>query len=185
MPLCGSSRCGCALVSLATASGEISGVLPTIDVAGSGTPASPWNLTLNDEWVTKVADLLTNIKAAGVATAQSTSSTSYVDLTTVGPSVTCKTGTTAVVIFGAWVNNNTNAALAYFAVAVSGATTVAAADAKGVYYLEAQTGSGETASNVVLFTGLTPGNNTFTLKYRVSSGTGNFSDRTIAVIPLV
>jgi hypothetical protein len=56
MPLCGSSRCGCALVSVPAASGAIDGFLPTIDVAGNGTPASPWNLTLNDDWVAAMVE---------------------------------------------------------------------------------------------------------------------------------
>jgi hypothetical protein len=34
---------------------EIDGAFPTIDVAGNGTGASPWNLTLNDEWAGAVA----------------------------------------------------------------------------------------------------------------------------------
>lgn len=67
MPLCGSSYCGCALVSVAATSGTINGDLPTIDVAGSGTPGSPWNLTLNDEWADEVANAI-NGMVAGVHT---------------------------------------------------------------------------------------------------------------------
>lgn len=58
MPLCGSSTCGCALVSVPAAAGALNSQLPTIDVAGNGTPASPWNLTLNDEWVTEALQRL-------------------------------------------------------------------------------------------------------------------------------
>lgn len=62
MALCGSSFCGCALVSIPATEGAIGAVLPTIDVAGNGTAASPYNLTLNDEWVALVAELLNNLK---------------------------------------------------------------------------------------------------------------------------
>jgi hypothetical protein len=37
------------------------------------------------------------------------------------------------------------------------------------------------SSRLVLLTGLTAGSNTFTLKYRVGGGTGNFYDRDIIV----
>ena len=76
--LCGSSFCGCAIVSVPAASGAINGALPTIDVAGNGTSASPWNLTLNSQWVAEVAAVagnwitytatLTNITAGTGAT---------------------------------------------------------------------------------------------------------------------
>jgi hypothetical protein len=55
MPLCGSSSCGCAVVSVPATSGAINGALPAIDVAGNGAPTSPWNLTLNDEWAAALA----------------------------------------------------------------------------------------------------------------------------------
>ena len=53
--LCGSSFCGCAIVSVPASSGSIGGALPTIDVNGNGTSASPWNLTLNTQWAGKLA----------------------------------------------------------------------------------------------------------------------------------
>ena len=40
------------------------------------------------------------------------------------------------------------------------------------------------ASYTDLLTGLSAGSTTFTLKYRVTAGTGTFTNRTIAVIPL-
>lgn len=70
--------------------------------------------------------------------------------------------------------------------AVSGATTIAVSDNWGLYW------SGATASNVNRWgvcrrvTGLTPGSNTFTMKY-ASGGSGNtstFSRREIIVMPL-
>jgi len=46
--------CGCAIVSVPATAGDIDGHFPTIDVAGNGTTASPWNLTINDEWAGSV-----------------------------------------------------------------------------------------------------------------------------------
>jgi len=51
MPLCGATVCGCAVTSVPATVGELDGFLPTIDVAGNGTTISPWNFTLNDDWI--------------------------------------------------------------------------------------------------------------------------------------
>jgi hypothetical protein len=40
------------------------------------------------------------------------------------------------------------------------------------------------ASATSVITGLTPGSNTFTAKYRITGGTGTWRDRDIVVIPL-
>ncbi len=118
----------------------------------------------------------------------STSSTSYADLdapATMGPSVTVTTGPMALVIISGRFSNST-AGLANMAYDVSGATSLAAADDRGVgIVLDADPAI--TAGNSVLHSGgtsLTPGVNTFTAKYRVSAGTGTFSLRRIAVLPL-
>ncbi len=122
---------------------------------------------------------------ASVATLQSTTSSSFVDLTTVGPRVTVDTGTIALVWFAAShahsMDNNETAC----SVAVSGASTVAASNAWQ------HSVDGITATNFVrggsfhVFTGLAVGSNTFTMKYRVgATGTASFRDREIAVLPL-
>jgi hypothetical protein len=76
------------------------------------------------------------------------------------------------------------------AFAVSGATTIAANDAQSV--MVGVTGSSTNADTVqdqvsatYVVTGLTNGNNTFTLNYRSSGGdTITYSNRSIIVIPL-
>lgn len=117
-----------------------------------------------------------------VTTSQDTTSTSYTDLATVGPDVTADTGPQALVIVrGAISNSGTGSSRMSYA--VSGASSVVAADAQcvGVF---GTAGTGALASDVSLITGLTPGSNTFTAQYRVSSGTGTFSTRRITVFPL-
>lgn len=119
-----------------------------------------------------------------INTSQSTTSTTYVDLTTPGPSVTVTCGTIAMVWFAASASNVNNDAMTACSVAVSGASTVAASD-----NWMAQT-DGVTGGNFVrpsgmhVFTGLTAGSNTFTMKYKAGSATASFQFREIAVLPL-
>lgn len=125
---------------------------------------------------------------ATVDTSQTTASTSYADLGTVGPQVTVTTGTKAIVIVGARIGDNTNTAgnpSNKMSWAVSGASTVAANDqwACGLIQATGQLRAIYT-SRWQLALGLTAGSNTFTAKYAVSSGTGAFDHRSIHVLPL-
>lgn len=114
-----------------------------------------------------------------IATQQATTSTSYADLATVGPAVTVETDTAAkVTITSLMFNSGANVNVMSFA--VSGATTVAAADTKS---LQVASAPGFRLSYTTLVTGLTPGSNTFTAKYRTSAGTATFQDREITVEP--
>jgi len=119
-------------------------------------------------------------QTAAVLVSETTTSTTFTDLATVGPAVTATTGTMAlVVVHGS--TSNTGTGSTRMAYDISGATTVAAADNRGI-------GNANTdimlASGVDLITGLVPGVNTFTAKYRVSTGTGTFVSRRIIVMPL-
>lgn len=118
---------------------------------------------------------------ASVATSETTTSLSYTDLTTPGPAVTLDTGTKALVLVSANIDVSAGApGAAILGVAVSGATTVAAAQVIGVEGVA----SGEIhyVAGMKLITGLTAGSNTFTCKYAAGSGdTARFSDRRIAV----
>lgn len=122
---------------------------------------------------------------ASVATNQTTTSTTYADLATVGPQVTVTCGTIAMVWFAASQSHSANDNETACSVGCSGASTVAASNAWQ------RSTDGITAGNYTrgdsfhIFTGLTAGSNTFTMKYRVgASGTGSFRDREIAVLPL-
>jgi hypothetical protein len=119
-----------------------------------------------------------------VVTAETTTSTSYDDLATVGPTVTVTTGSAALTILSVRMGNST-AAYCLASVQVSGASSVAAADARSLRYLSATGGNEHRGSVSSLFTGLTPGSNTFTAKYLVRpSGTGTFQERRLTVIAL-
>jgi hypothetical protein len=120
---------------------------------------------------------------AEVATLQTTTSVSYTDLATAGPAVTLTTGTKALVVVSIDLYNSTNNGT-YAGFAVSGATTLAAADDKSVDLSGSSAVVAIGASRVSLLTGLTAGSNVFTMKYKVLGGTGTFYNRKIAVIDM-
>lgn len=121
-----------------------------------------------------------------LVTACTVTGTSYTDPSTgsVGPSVTVETGTCASV----WIRAETWATdvrvSTRMGVAVTGASRVNASDS-ACLALYASLGNRIQGSHMVMFDNLTPGMNTFTAKYRVSSGggTGNWRFRQISVFP--
>jgi len=118
----------------------------------------------------------------------STTSTSYTSTLSGGgtnPSVTLETGTTALVTLGLHQYVEGAAANCFMSVAVSGATTLAAADDKCLAQVHTGTGNQNTLGSQIVLTGLTAGVNTFTLQYRVSAQTGRFIYRTISVVGLL
>ena len=86
-----------------------------------------------------------------------------------------------MVSISAWASNNNSASTTYISWAVSGATTVAAADANAAVTLQTLLGS---VCAVTTIGGLNPGVNTFTAKYKVASNTGTWQNRWITVWPL-
>jgi hypothetical protein len=117
-----------------------------------------------------------------VGTSQTTTSTSYVDLATVGPSVTVTTGVLAFVFVSCQMTNNTGTIGSFMSFTVSGATTVAATDGSSLVHYPTTAGLPMQATRAVS-QGLTAGSNTFTAKYRAAANTGTFSQRGLAVIP--
>jgi hypothetical protein len=105
--------------------------------------------------------------AAGnvVATQETTTSTSFTDLTT-AQSVTLTTGTKAMVTVTAWSFNDTNNNRSQISVAVSGATTLAAG-APNLTQTRSPGNASVVASTGATFylSGLTAGSNTFTMKF--------------------
>jgi hypothetical protein len=129
--------------------------------------------------------------SATVDTSETTSSTSFTDLTTAGPAVTLTTGTKALVIIGSYQSVN-NLRIAFMGFAVSGATTLAASSTTS-YFVEnlAQYGSPNLqimANRAIRVTGLTAGSNTFTAKYAVNTASGGtvglYANRNIFVMDL-
>jgi hypothetical protein len=130
----------------------------------------------SSSWIT--VNLLAAINSAQVLTSQATSSTSFVDLSTVGPSVTLTTGTSAIVSVGAASSPAAQGPSAVMSFAVSGATTIAASNDFASYGSDPYV---ESVSMITKLTTLTAGSNTFTAKYRATSGTATFFNRSITV----
>jgi len=132
------------------------------------TPASPAPVTAN----------------ARVNTSQGTNSSTYTDLATAGPAVTLTTGTSVLVIVGAFINsgNNINGYMGY---AISGATTTAASDTTAVHLRKGGSDEVNTTSSYASVVTVTAGSNTFTAKYKsAASTTSTFANRQIFVMSL-
>lgn len=115
----------------------------------------------------------------------STSTAVYADLATVGPTVTVNTNTSVVCYISAAVYPTTSAGNAFISFAVSGATTVAASDDNSVWTTTAYAFNTMRLATAVVITGLTPGSNTFTMKYKTSGDSvETFYRRRIAVLRL-
>ena len=112
---------------------------------------------------------------------ETTTSSSFTDLTTAGPAVTVTTGTKALVVLTCQISTESADRTANMSFAVSGATTIAAST---------------TSSNrvncvgsriIINFSSVTPvtltaGSNTFTAKYSSNGSTVEFGNRKIIVI---
>ena len=136
------------------------------------------------------------IKSAEVVTSQTTTSTTYTDLATPGPSVTVNVGSSGrvLVLFGcgitvadtgAGVNNYVGGSAVFD---ITGATNLAAAAGVSAQIWSpagAPTGGAWTSSKPKTLTGLAPGSTTFTMKYRslLTSPACGFVERNITVIP--
>jgi hypothetical protein len=122
---------------------------------------------------------------AVVVTQEGTGSTTYTDLTTVGPSVTITVGPKGIVdlTMSAQSFNGTAGGFCYMSFVASGANTIAAADG---YYTNKNVSANQELgfSYSDTLTGLTPGSTTFKLVYKVGvTGGANFSNRKIIVTP--
>jgi len=119
-----------------------------------------------------------------IDTTETTTSTSYVDLATPGPAVTVTTGSAAIVWINATLDNGTVDGSASASFAISGATTQGADNSRRIAR------DGASATNPCRYGAcsketLTPGSNTFTMKYvSQSATTASFSFREIVVLPL-
>lgn len=123
---------------------------------------------------------------ASVATRQTlTGNNAYVDLATAGPAVTVTVNTACLVILTADTDTATGGYGA-MGVVLSGANTLAAANAKALFVGTDAADIDIRASVMIPLTGLTPGSTTFTAKYSQLGGPGAtaWSIRDITVICL-
>lgn len=175
--------------------------VPLTAVSNSTLTAAQWNASMRDNMLVTPAALATTagrwfvttglnaiaeraIESDTVNTVQTTTSTAYADLATVGPSVTVTTGTKALVFFEAQMYCSLSNTSVRCAVQVSGATSIGASDNEDLYIDGLPANNQIRAAAFSVFTGLTAGSNTFTLKYKTGGGTGGFADRKILVMAL-
>jgi len=126
------------------------------------------------------------IKAASAGTTnwETTTSTIFGDFT-VPVAVTLQTGKSAIVIISAVLSNTGVGSVCILSFRVSGATTIASADARSTRKVEFVAGYDSSHASVIFLDGtLTTGSNTFTLTRRVNGATGQFGNYTIAVFPV-
>lgn len=169
-------------------------------VSSTAIAAANWNTHVRDNLLeteaAKATDLGLHFIATGanaiatrttsnswITTSQSTASTSYADLATPGPSVSSTTGATAIVWFSAEASTNVTSSLQKFSVEVSGASSVAASDDWAVILDGIYDSSPCRRMSMHRFTGLTPGLNTFKMKYAAGSNTATFGRRELIVMP--
>jgi hypothetical protein len=135
------------------------------------------------KWVTGV----TAAQTADVATSETTTSATYVDLATSGPAVTLNAPPSGLIFlsYGAVVAHSSLNAQTLLSPATSGGATVAATDVDAAWHKAETVTNGYSCEKTKLVTGLTAGTSyTFTLKYRTTASTATILDRRIIAIPL-
>jgi 3-deoxy-D-arabino-heptulosonate 7-phosphate (DAHP) synthase len=171
---------------------------PITAVTGSVFPSAVYNQVVRDNLLQTMPALTTTTgsffatvgtnqiaeripQAAYIGGVSTTTSTSYTDLASgPGPAVTCQTGTMAAVFIYCNQYNSTATNACWMSFDVSGATTQAVTDN---FAVQLQLQAGQHAGAGFLLDNLTPGLNTFTARFRVSAGTGQFSSRRLAIWP--
>jgi hypothetical protein len=155
---------------------------PTVPAATGATTAVPTGAKTiynGSVWV-----CVTSVGASS-NTSGTTSSSSYVTTLTgdaTAISCTLATGTTALIQFSCNASHSSAAGMRT-SFAVSGATTLAAADNNGSLVSVPNAGNAILLARSLVITGLTAGTNTFTLSYNIAGGvaTGTWSARSLIV----
>lgn len=115
---------------------------------------------------------------------ETTTSSTYSDLATSGPSVQVVTGTAAIVMLASSLGNTVTGSSASMGFQISGYTSRDPQDSTSIS-VEGTTGNTDsTLSGTFYVTELTPGINVFTTKYKCGADSGRFNNRFIGVIPL-
>lgn len=124
-------------------------------------------------------------RTAYVDASETTASTSFVALTTAGPTIGgIVTGSTALIMLTCSLSNNTAGSGARMGYAISGATTLAANDVDSLAIESGVAGDEFSASWVNFWDGLTVGTQTFTSQYKAYiGGTATFRRRRMGIIP--
>lgn len=161
--------------------------IPLINMVGAGVGERIYVIAIpqGGNYVTGRTGNLSQTGSEVITTSQATGSTVYTDLATIGPTVTRSIGLSgsALVTVTTFVFNGTLGAVNWMGYEVSGATSLAASDDRALA-LHSMVANGQGRVSVVTHqTGLNPGLNTFTAKYRVNAGNGTYLNRSLIVQP--
>ena len=133
-------------------------------------------------------DRRTSPVTAYVGTIESTTSTTYTDLATIGPAVTATIGSTgkALISWSASLVSDSTTNGAWMSVAGAGASIFVGDDTWALNFTPPTAGTGAAFGITMLFAGLNPGSLTVTAKYRSHGGgaTANFKWRRLLLTPL-
>ena len=168
--------------------GTVYGISVTTGTIGSAALASNSVTTtaINNGAVT-ASKLAAGASQAFVSTSETTTSTSYASLATTTDAATVTIGANGlalVSIFSRLLLGVASGEQCFVGFAISGATTQAATDTLALQYQPWTASAFGQYGATFLVTGLSAGSNTFSMKYRVTSNTGTFLNRRIAVVPL-
>lgn len=122
---------------------------------------------------------------ATIGTSQTTTTTTYTDLATVGPAVTVTTGVKALVMLGCMISNTNVGQGGRMSVDLTGSSAIPAADGNSVLAESGNANDAFQGSWTTIYSGgMVAGSNTWTAKYRlVGLGTASFSNRLVAIVP--
>lgn len=131
-------------------------------------------------------DRRTTVVMFGVAALESTSSATFTDLVTVGPTVVANIGSTnkALVALHCRQFSATAGQVSILGVAISGATTLAASDQLGLTFVSPTANGDVRHGTTIPYSTLNQGSTTFTDKFRSTSGSASWETRLLAVTPL-
>jgi hypothetical protein len=152
-------------------------------VVGEVVTAATLNTFVKDNLID--LDRRSSFVGGAVESQESTSSTAYTDLATVGPTVSVDVGQSGqllVHVYASLSNNVANNA-AHMSYAISGATAFGAGDGISIAYTPGADFRGARIGATFHHFGLNPGVHTVTAKYRVAGGTGQIGSRRIMVVP--
>ena len=150
-----------------------------LETAKATTAASSW---FNSTGRNAIAERL--IASAAVGSFESTTLTAYADIPggSVGPSVTLATGKQVIYATYALMQPGTTDINAYVNVAVTGDTVLGPSDATEMIGFSGSAVHNLETCFVGWLSGLNEGINTFTLKYKTSSGTSSFGNRRVLIM---
>jgi len=175
--------------TIVTAKGDLIAAVANANPARLGVGSDGQVLTADSTQATGIKWATTSSSpttaSSTVVTSEATTSATYTDLTTSGPSVTLTTGTKVLVIISAQILNNASLTQAGMSYAISGATTSAADNKYSCFNLYVSDRGNSLSFTHASYRTVTAGSNTFTAKYvSLQSLTANFANRQIFVMDL-